>query len=178
MDSPLACLGFAGSNFAKTARSLHFGGKTWQPLSSYFENNKRERCCGGNNLSNVTSFIILRSGGGLTSSNKDNILTYLAKKSTNEGFQGVYFPNRRKNLNHISLSLSFSSRTVKVSIVKCHVTSNKRQWLCFASLMKELLFPYSHETAREYFLECRQESYANYVIIFGFFVSFYRHREM
>lgn len=64
---------------------------------------------------------------------------------------------------------------LKVSIVKCHVTSNKRQWLCFASLMKELLFPYSHEKAREYFLECKQESYANYVIIFGFFVSFYRH---
>lgn len=44
--------------------------------------------------------------------------------------------------------------------------------------MKELLFPYSHEKAREYFLECKQESYANYVTIFGFFVSFYRHREM
>ena len=73
----------------------HFGEKTWYPLSSYFAL-KQERRCGGNNLSNVTSFIILRSGEGLTSSNKDNSANLPGKKNSNEAFQGVYFPNRGK----------------------------------------------------------------------------------
>ena len=73
----------------------HFGEKTWYPLSSYFAL-KQERRCGGNNLSNVTSFIILRSGEGLTSSNKDNSANLSGKKKSNEAFQGVFFPNRGK----------------------------------------------------------------------------------
>jgi len=83
-------------------------------LSSYFEN-KRERCFGGNNLSNVTSFIILRSGKGLNSSNKDNILNYLAKKVQMKHSRVSIFWIGDENLDQISSSQSSSSQNLKVS---------------------------------------------------------------
>ena len=64
---------------------------------------KRECCNGGNKLSNVRSFIILRSGKGLTSFNKDNSTNFPGEKKYNEAFPGVYFFTiREKTLNQIS----------------------------------------------------------------------------
>ena len=60
---------------------------------------KRECRNGGNELSNVRSFIILRSRGGLTSFNIDNSAIFFNEKKYNEAFRGVYFlKNTRKNL--------------------------------------------------------------------------------
>ena len=51
---------------------------------------------GGNKLSNVRSFIILRSGEALTSYNKDNNVNFSSEKRCNEAFWGVYCLTIRK----------------------------------------------------------------------------------
>ena len=40
---------------------------------------------------NVRSFIILRSGEGLSSFNKNNRANFSGEKKENEAFQGIYF---------------------------------------------------------------------------------------
>ena len=53
---------------------------------------------GGNEISNVRSFIILRSREGLTSFNIDNAAIFSKEKKYNEAFRGVYFLRiREKN---------------------------------------------------------------------------------
>ena len=64
----------------------------------------------------VRGFIILRSGEGLTSSNKDNS-AILGKKYYNETFPVFFFFKvREKTLNQISSSYLFLSSNQKVSI--------------------------------------------------------------
>ena len=57
----------------------YFVGKMRELLSFYYEF-ERECCRGGNKLSNVRSFIILRLVEGLTSINKDNSANFLGEK--------------------------------------------------------------------------------------------------
>ena len=57
----------------------HFGGKTWQPSSLYYEFQRECRSC-GNKLSNVRSFIILPSGEGATSFTKGNSASFSGEK--------------------------------------------------------------------------------------------------
>ena len=57
----------------------HFGGKTWQPSSFYYEF-QRECRSSGNKLSNVRSFIILPSGEGATSFTKGNSANFSSEK--------------------------------------------------------------------------------------------------
>jgi len=55
---------------------------------------------GGNELSNVRSFITLRSREGLTSFNIDNGAIFCNEKRYNEPFRGDYFLRiRRKSLS-------------------------------------------------------------------------------
>ena len=66
---------------------------------------KQECCSDGNKSSNVGSFIILLSGEGLTSFNKDNSTNFSGEKEYIEAFRGVYFLTiREKILNQISYS--------------------------------------------------------------------------
>ena len=62
----------------------HFGGKTPKrrhSTTSFSENDQRECRSGGNKLSNVRSFIILRSGEGLTSFSINNRTDFFGEKS-------------------------------------------------------------------------------------------------
>ena len=54
-------------------------------------------------LSNVGSFIILRSREGLTSFNIDNSANFSNEKKYNEAFQGIYFVRIREK--HFKLKL-------------------------------------------------------------------------
>ena len=66
---------------------------------------KQECCSDGNKSSNVGSFIILLSGEGLTSFNKDNSTNFSGEKEYTEAFRGVYFLTiREKILNQIAYS--------------------------------------------------------------------------
>ena len=67
--------------------------------ASFWRENVRDSCrysttecrecrSGGNKLSNDKSFIILRSGEGLTPFKENNVLTFILKKY-NETFRGV-----------------------------------------------------------------------------------------
>ena len=80
-----------------------------------------QRRCGGNNLSNVTSFIILRSGEGLTSSNKDNSANLSGKKNQMKHSRVSIFRIGEKFKSNLALVVLLVSN-LKVSIVKCHVT--------------------------------------------------------
>ena len=51
---------------------------------------------GGNKLSNVNSFDMLRPGEGLASTYKDNSANFSGEKNYNEAFRGVYFCKVRK----------------------------------------------------------------------------------
>ena len=65
----------------------HFGGKTRSPSPSYYHSFQRKCRSDGIKISNARSFIILRSGEGLTTFN-----TFLVKKKReNEAFWGVCF---------------------------------------------------------------------------------------
>jgi len=60
---------------------------------------KQECCSGVNKLSNVGSFIILLSGEGLTSFNKDNSTNFSGEKKYSEAFRGVlFFYSTRENI--------------------------------------------------------------------------------
>ena len=61
---------------------------------------KRKRVgFGGNKLPHVRSFLIWRSGEGLTSFDKNNCVDFSGEKKENEGFRGnVFFQNSRKKL--------------------------------------------------------------------------------
>ena len=62
-------------------------------------------CGGGSKLSNVWSFIILRSEKGFTSFNYNNSANFSGEKKFNEAFPGVYLLTiREKTLNQILLS--------------------------------------------------------------------------
>ena len=61
----------------------------------------RECRGGGNKLSNVRSFSILRSEEGLTSCNKDKSANFFGQKKCSEAFRGVFslfVENTRKKL--------------------------------------------------------------------------------
>ena len=71
-------------DFLSTKQCSHvnqrdFGGNTWQPWSIHYEF-QRECRIGGNKLSNVRIFIILRSAEGVTSSNNGNSASFSSKK--------------------------------------------------------------------------------------------------
>ena len=63
----------------KRANQRHFGGKMWQPSSVYNEF-QRECRSSGNKLSNVRSFIILRSVEGVTSFTKGKSVNFSSEK--------------------------------------------------------------------------------------------------
>ena len=118
----------------------HFGGKTWQPLSFYYEF-WRERRSSGNKLSKVRSFSILLSGEGSTSFNNDHIVNVSGEKKYNEEFRGVCFMTIfEKTLNQISYSQSFSSSNLKVSInisLRAHTSPFRRVARSHARVARE-----------------------------------------
>ena len=65
---------------------------------------------GGNKLLHVRSFIILRSGEGLTSFNKNNGANFPSKKKRSPQRSGVYFQNTRQKLLVRSLPSTTRSR--------------------------------------------------------------------
>ena len=109
---------FLNSKYCSRVGQRHFGGKTWQQSSLYYEF-KRECRSGGNKLSNVRSFTILRSGEGSASFNNENSSIFSGEKKYNEEFRGVCFLTvREKTLNQISYSYSFSPSNLKVSSLR------------------------------------------------------------
>ena len=134
---------FLNTKQCSRVRQRHFGGKTWQPSSFYYEF-QRECRSGGNKLSNVRSFSILQSGEGSTSFNNDNSANFSGEKKYNEEFWGVYFLIiREKTLNKISYSQSFSSLNLKVTIIEENV--RKSVWrICMWILGLNPLSPDIH----------------------------------
>ena len=102
----------------------HFGGKTRQPSSFYYE--FQRECRGGENkLSNVRSFIILRWGKRVTSFTKGNSANFFSEKWYNEAFREVYILKiREKTLSQISYSQSSSYSNLKVSNIRLTTITN------------------------------------------------------
>ena len=92
-----------------TLRMIQTCGKTWQPSSFYYE--FQRECRGGENkISNVRSYIILRSGEHVTSFTENNSANFSSEKWSNDAFREVYILRiRETTLNQISRSQSSSS---------------------------------------------------------------------
>ena len=74
-------------------------GKRYSRPSSFYYGVERECRGGGNKISNVRSFIILRSGEGLTSINTDNNAIFSGKTKAQGSFPGyllIYFLSIRE----------------------------------------------------------------------------------
>ena len=88
---------FPNTKQCMRANHHHFGGKMWQPSSAYHE--FQRACRGGENkLSNVTNFLIQRSGEGSTSFNGNKRAYFGGEKQYKEDFRGVYFREGRENV--------------------------------------------------------------------------------
>ena len=101
----------------------HFGGKTWYPSSFYDGFWRVFLHSGGNKLSKVKSFIILRTREGL----KITVLTFLANKGTMKLSGVSSFKNTRKNLRLNFVLVIALVLDIKVSIdgsgVACELVS-------------------------------------------------------
>ena len=71
---------------------------------------------GGNELSNVSSFIILRSGEGLTSFKKDNSANFSGESKVERSVPWYFLIIHKNTLSQISYLQSFSSSNLKLSI--------------------------------------------------------------
>ena len=72
----------------------------------------------GQKLSNIRRFIILRSGDGLTSFNKDKRYNFSGKRKVQSSLPWcLFFESTRKNLKSSPYSWSFSSSNLKPSMI-------------------------------------------------------------